>query len=437
MGILRRDQRLSRMWLAAIAVACLGFFLWPSKSSAEIVCDDVDGLPKNCRQVPGGGGNTPECDWQCKEDIRAQMRQYRAAKANEKGSKAHSRGEFVKARRYYEEALRQVPGYSYAQTNLNLLRGQERYFNFAWGREALDRGELDKARAFFLRGQAVAETQQIAADFNYWLNLVDKMKRYKPAGSLIMLGTGVQTGWNVQPGTFDAERKQESEAAIREQLALAGRNVPEGVDLAIYNMGLGIAGSTSETQDLFLRVLDDQWARLPVPRSGTSGYNALKGRRFDLLGCHSNGAMTCLLALYNEDVMARDVVLYGPQITGPTAKIWQRLLHDGKIRSLRIEVNSGDPITPLAMVVNLYSWANLRQRPLLFNQVELKATLAEMLPSAQIETRQCSFRISDPFSCHYMKAYPQCRNAALPRRIVPGTKGFLDRVYTEPPPPQC
>lgn len=438
MAVFGGKRCVNLLWFAIMAIGCLLFLLWPSSSSAELVCDyDSNGLPKNCRQVPGGGGGTSDCDWDCKQDIRNQMRQYRAAKANSKGAKAHNLGEFAKARRYYNEALQQVPGYHDALANLDLLRGQERYFNYVWGREALDRGELDKARAYFLHAQEVAETSQIASDFNYWLNLVDKMNRYKPGGSLMMLGTGVQTGWNVQPGSFDADRKQQSEAAIKEQLALAGRNTPEGVDLAIYNMGLGIAASTSIPVDLFSRVLDDQWVRLPVPPSGTSAYNTLKGRRFDLLGCHSNGAMTCLLALYNEDIMARDVVLYGPQITGPTAKIWERLLREGRIRSLRIELNSGDPVTPLAMVVNMYPWANLRSRWLLFNPGEPKATLAEIIPSAQIEMRKCDFRISSPLWCHYMKSYPQCHNAALPKRIVPGTKGFLNRSYIEPPPPQC
>jgi tetratricopeptide (TPR) repeat protein len=365
------------------------------------------------------------------------MRQYRAAKANEKGAKAHNRGEFTKARRYYDEALRHVPGYNHALTNLGLLRGQERYFNYAWGREALDRGELDKARAHFLHAQEVAETAEIAADFNYWLDQVDKMKRYKPAGSLMMLGTGAQIGWNVKPDSPEAVRKQKAEEAINDQLALAGRQAPEGVDLGIFNMGLGIAATTSEFSDLFMRVLEDQWTYQPVPRSGTSGYNAIKGKRFDLLGCHSNGAMTCLLALHNDDIMARDVVLYGPQITEVTALLWQRLLRDGKIRSLRIVVNTGDPVPPLAMAVNTNSWEYFSRPSLLFNSGGLKSTLANWVPSAQIDARGCEFRISSPFACHYMKAYPQCRSAVLPKRIVPGPKGFLNHNYTEPPPPQC
>lgn len=438
MGILGNRRRVTRSWLWALAIACLGFLLWPSSAAAEIKCDYRDGLPIDCRQLPGGGqGGDPECDWECKEANRNALRQHRAWKANHKGAAAHNRGEFVKARRHYSDAFRHVPGYSYAQTNLTLLNGQERYFNYAWAREALDRGELDKARAYFLRAQAVAETAEIRAGFKYWLDLVDRMKRYKPAGSLMMLGTGAQTGWNVQPDSREFHNRQLTEGAIEEQLALARRSAPAGVDLEIFNMGLGVAATTWETRDLFSRVIDDQFTRQPVPRSGTSGYNALKGRRFDLLGCHSNGAMTCLLALHNDDIMARDVVLYGPQITGDTALLWQRMLREGKIRSLRIEINSGDPITPLAMVVNRYSYDNLRQRPLLFNSPELKATLAELIPSARIETRKCDFRISSPFSCHYMSAYPQCRNAALPKRIVPGTKGFIDRSYTEPPPPQC
>lgn len=426
-----------RPWWLAAPAAVLAFALWPAASSAELQCDyDSNGLPKNCTQVPGdGGGGGEACDWECKEYNRQQRHEYRAWKANDKGIKAMRRGEFDKARAQYNEALSHVPGYIYAQNNLETLRQNEFYYTQIWGWEALDRGEYDKARAFFNRALALAYNPEYRAAIQRALARLDYESRFKPAGSMMILGTGVQTGWNVQAGMLTNGENQQS--VIRRQLELAKRDLPEGVNLELFNIGMGIAVSTVEYEDLFRRVLSDQWARAPVPRSGTSAYNSIRGKRFDLLGCHSNGAMTCLYALLNEDAAARDVVLYGPQITGYSAVLWERLLSQGKIRSLRIVLNEADPVPPLAMVINSYTLFDTTQEPLLFNDGGLKSTISRFVPSAQVDVRSCSFKLGSPLACHRMTAYPQCKASRLPPKIVPGTKGFLGRTYTEPPPPNC
>jgi tetratricopeptide (TPR) repeat protein len=451
-----RARGLSRKpWWLAGPTLILALALWPTASKAELRCDyDENGLPRNCTQVPSGGGVTDQCDWECKEynrqqrreyqqrkaaekeARRQQAREYRAWKANDKGNKAMERGDFAKARAYYDEALSQVPNYSYALSNLGVLQQNEFYFNQVWAREALDRGDFGKAHAFFGRALALAYTPEYRADMERRLAEVDRLSRYKPAGSLMMLGTGSQTGWHAPKNGLSAAEETQA-GIIRDQLALARRDLPEGVDLELFNIGMGIAVSTSEAEDLFRRVLADQWASQPVPRSGMSGYNSIKGKYFSLLGCHSNGAMTCLYALGKGDAAARDVVLYGPQITPVTARLWQGLLEEGKIRSLRLVINQGDPIPPLALAVNAHNMYNYAKRALLFNGVEMDLTLAELIPSAQIDVRSCAFKLSSPFSCHRMTAYPQCKASRLSEKTVPGTKGFLDRRYTEPPPPNC
>jgi len=377
-----------------------------------------------------------ECDWDCKQENRRATKERQAWKVNNKGTQAHKRGEFAKARRFYNEALGKIPNFAATVSNLQLLDQHERFYNFVWAREAVDRGDYGKARTFFNLALGFPGTASSNAEIQEWLAYVDYLSKFKYGGSLLVLGTGSQVGWSAPSGSAEQLAKLNASNWIRDELALARRDLPEGVDTQIFNMGLGVAATTWEAGDLIQRVQYDQWSPLPVPRSGQSAYNAIKGRRFDLLGCHSNGAMTCLFALYNRDVVARDVVLYAPQITPDTARVWQQLLSKGKIRSLRIVMNTGDPIPPLAMVVNRSRNFSLRQRALLFNSAELKASLSQLMPSAQIDQRSCAFKISQPFSCHRMTAYPQCQ-AGKPTRLVPGTKGFLDRGYTEPPPPHC
>ena len=364
------------------------------------------------------------------------MHEHRAWKANNKGSQAHKRGEFAKARQFYNDALREIPNFPAAVSNLQLLDQHERYYNYAWGREAVDQGDYAKARSYFGLALGFPGTPEANSEIRQWLAYIDYLATFKYGGSLLVTGTGSQIGWNAPPGSAQDLAKLNASGWIRDELALARRDMPEGVDTQVFNMGLGVAATTWEFGDLIQRVQFDQWSPLPVPRSGQSAYNAIKGRRFDLLGCHSNGTMTCLLALYNRDAVARDVVLYGPQITPDTARVWQHLIDNGRIRSLRIVMNSGDPIPPLAMIVSRSRNFGLRQRAMLFNSGELKSSLIQLIPSAQIDQRSCAFSVTAPFSCHRMTAYPQCR-ASKPSRLVPGTKGFLDRSYTEPPPPGC
>lgn len=413
--------------------------LWTARVGADLDCQyDEKGLPHGCKHVPTAPHNgAPECDWDCKQSNREQMRQHRAWKANLKGNEALNKGEFDRARSLYRNALQQVPGYGYALNNLALVNQNELAASFNLGRTLFDSGDFQGSLAQFnLAARVPGGSAQDYADVRQWIEFVTWMSRYKHAGSLLMQGTGAQIGWSLKPPPGGFDSNDDRVWAITAQLSLARREIPAGVDVGIYNMGLGIAVSTSEIEDLARRVLLDQLSAMPVPPSAMSGYNAIKDRRFDLLGCHSNGANTCLIALQSNDASARDVVLYGPQITPFTAAIWQQLLSQHKIRSLRIVINQNDPVPALAMLVNSHSYLFPSNARLLGQGTDLKATISSFVPNAQIEVHQCSFSWRSPLGCHRMTAYPQCKPGRSTKSVA-GTRGYPGSSYREPPPPQC
>ncbi len=372
----------------------------------------------------------PECDYECRESNRSAARNYRAWKENHLGAEALRRNQFDKARVHFRKALEAVPGYSYARNNLALTDQNEMAINFNGGLAAFNRGDLKKAREFFLKAQRLRPGD---AEVRQFLARIDDLQKFRPERAGMVYGVGGQVGWKV-PNHFTEAERLAAWGWVSEQARIANRPFPLGVDLQRYSFGIGVAESTTEWYDLIDRVIVDQFTRVPTRQTGTSGYNAIKGRRFEQLDCHSNGAMLCLLALYRDDARAGDVVLYGPQLTANSAALWNRLLNEGKIRSLRIIVNENDPITPLTLLVSSSPTSWLRARALLFDRSTLRQTVAEMIPGASVTTRPCA---SDwpTLNCHRMTAYPTCK----PRGGTPaaGTGGAGRRAYAEPPTPGC
>ena len=127
-----------------------------------------------------------------------------------------------------------------------------------------------------------------------------------------------------------------------------------------YEMIVGFAKSGSIAGDLMERVIgvpfdSDQATLGKLTSRGTGLYASLKTMRTPRLDCHSNGAMVCLHALRAGDIQSStgpngrsmlDVRLYGPQITPAAVRAWRSLITEGKIRSLEITFNEGDPVGP-------------------------------------------------------------------------------------------
>ena len=263
---------------------------------------------------------------------------------------------------------------------------------------------------------------------------------YRHSGSGLIGGTGWQIGYYSPVGASEQVRARAREM-VREQARAANKQYEESIDFDRYNFVIGLANSPSVAWDFTTRVWRDQFTNGQATANLQGAYNSLRDRRFDELGCHSNGAMICLAALMNRDVQAGKVILYGPQITAGSMELWNELLDDGYINSLEIMVAQNDPVPPAALLFSPTSSPNAaaRRAPLLFDVDSLERTIREMSPRAIVTTFTCGTRPSP--DCHGMARYAaqrrRCQAARDAGATVPGTRNPGGRRVAEPPPPNC
>jgi hypothetical protein len=171
--------------------------------------------------------------------------------------------------------------------------------------------------------------------------------------SLLVGGTGWVYGYYVP--SSQPMLKDEQEKNLQRQLSLAGVAPEKFVDRADYDMIISVAKSQNQFLDLVDRVVlgfgnnelaGDQFSLGGYSAANQQVYASLKGTQTRKLDCHSNGAMVCLNALWNGDVGADTVRLFGPQITPAALARWESLLKGGKIKRLEINLIKGDPIAP-------------------------------------------------------------------------------------------
>jgi hypothetical protein len=165
------------------------------------------------------------------------------------------------------------------------------------------------------------------------------------------------TTWNVGtyirnlPSTLTPEQRAKADKELRDKLEKLNIKFENFSALEDYDFILGVAISTSSWKDLGLRVVFDQLTNGQASTELQTGYNLLRERSFDVLDCHSNGAMVCLAALSNGDVVASKVRLMGPQITPEALETWRLLLKDGKaggIESLELYINNHDQVPAIS-----------------------------------------------------------------------------------------
>ncbi len=111
----------------------------------------------------------------------------------------------------------------------------------------------------------------------------------------------------------------------------------------LYDMVVSMGSYNTALEDLATRVLFDSVTYGEFSRTHSEMFASLKGRSFDTLDCHSNGAMLCLAALRSGDATAKEVRLFGPQINPAAARIWQDLAIQKRIK-VTVYINSGDPV---------------------------------------------------------------------------------------------
>ena len=195
---------------------------------------------------------------------------------------------------------------------------------------------------------------------------------------------------------------------VREQARFAGAAYDEGIDFERYNFVIGLANETVLWKDLSSRVIFEQLRNGQATASHQAAYSSLRNRQFDELGCHSNGAMICLAALMNEDVKTGAVVLYGPQITSESLKLWNWLLAEKRITLLKIVVAENDPVPPAALIFSpalvASPEAHALAAPLLFKVDRLAGAIRQMSPQATVETFACDASLAS-LRCHDMGGY--------------------------------
>lgn len=238
---------------------------------------------------------------------------------------------------------------------------------------------------------------------------------YRHSGNGLIGGTGWQLGY-YSPVGASAAVKARAREMVREQAKFAGVAYEESIDFERYNFVIGLAKETVIWKDLASRVVFEQLRIGQATASHQAAYASLRERQFDELGCHSNGAMICLAALMNEDVKAGAVVLYGPQITPESLELWNWLLAEKRITSLKIVVAENDPVPPAALIFSpalvASPQAHALAAPLLFKVDRLAGAIRQMSPDATVETFACDASLAS-LRCHDMGGYSAHMKAKL------------------------
>ncbi|MBK5274708.1 MAG: hypothetical protein JJE30_06620 [Desulfuromonadales bacterium] len=110
-----------------------------------------------------------------------------------------------------------------------------------------------------------------------------------------------------------------------------------------YDFVLSMGSSHSAIEDLATRAYWDGAAFGEFSRQNKEIFASLKGRQFDTLDCHSNGAMLCLAALRSGETTAKVVRLFGPQINPRAAALWRDYAANTGAK-INIYINNGDPV---------------------------------------------------------------------------------------------
>jgi hypothetical protein len=259
-------------------------------------------------------------------------------------------------------------------------------------------------------------------------------RTYRASGNALIGGTTWITGYNVQ--NADPKLVAKEREMMAQQMKLAGSQYSDGVDFNRYNYVLGIAASTDAFTDLSTRVIFDEFSNGQFSAEEQAAYDSLKGRQFGELACHSNGAMVCLAALQNKDIVADHVVLYGPQITVESLKMWDEMVRSGQVKSVQVYINRSDPVPPVSMLVGGGVLGETALSSLaMFKPPTLTSAINEISPRLTVQTFSCG-NGTPTLNCHAMTAY-KARVSYKPQpplQSVPGTK--LNGVgVPEPPSP--
>lgn len=240
--------------------------------------------------------------------------------------------------------------------------------------------------------------------FQRWFPL----PRYREYDHGLILGLTATGGFNVPPGSSEAMRKKSEKSFIDQQ-----HKIQEGpaVSAQGYDFVIGMAKipeiALHAPQEL-LRGLMDNALLGAYSAYERELYPAIKARSFDRLECHSNGAMVCLTALGKGDIAAREVKLFGPQITISSLPVWAQLVKDGRVEKIDLYWLKADPI-PLVAI--RYDPRALLGTPSAYLDAAESALLSAVgtNPALPVHVLDCpqirEVSLDNPFACHRVQLY--------------------------------
>lgn len=115
----------------------------------------------------------------------------------------------------------------------------------------------------------------------------------------------------------------------------------------MYDMAVSMGSAHTFLGDFATRVVWDQATFGKFSIQHKEIFRSLAGRRFDTLDCHSNGALLCLAALRSGQTKAKEVRLFGPQVSPEAMRRWRELAVKNDMK-ITIYLNEGDPIPALS-----------------------------------------------------------------------------------------
>ena len=304
-------------------------------------CDDSSYVPACLRTAPAANSNhlKPSAPSSGDPEVR---------RLNDQGIQAYTDGKFDDAIQYFQQALDKSP--NDANILQNLQHAEDQLAAILKQKQELF--EQDKQQALkVLEGVSGANSDSAdsgSADsvkipppnpLDPSLKTLPE-RHYTPAGNGLILGLGAQ----VYARRAQGEPAQRMCQVIKQQAKGKNNDYSGEVDCNRYTFVLGMASSLDRFTDLRNRVAFDELTDGRFTTEEQRQYDKLRGKQFDELGCHSNGAMICLAALETQDIQATDVVLYGPQVTRESLGMWNQLMRDGRVKSIKVYINQNDPI---------------------------------------------------------------------------------------------
>lgn len=117
----------------------------------------------------------------------------------------------------------------------------------------------------------------------------------------------------------------------------------------LYSFVMSAARYSTPLEDLVTRVVFDSATFGEFSRQNQEMFREIKGKNFEVLDCHSNGAMLCLAALRSGDTKTKEVRLFGPQINREAAEMWYEFSVKNKVK-VTVFINNGDPVPAASWV---------------------------------------------------------------------------------------